>query len=155
MTGAAIMRMIVPGSRPISSHVHSQREPVSVVGVARHEAKRPLLPAAADEDARPAGLDRAGPVERGVDPVEAPLERRPLLGEHPSADRERLVQAVHPLADPREVEAVALVLRLVPGRPDPQDRPAARDDVQRGHGLGEKRRVAVGDAGDQRPQPDA
>ena len=36
--------------------------------LARDEAKRPLLAAAADEDARPAGLNRARPVERGVDP---------------------------------------------------------------------------------------
>jgi len=56
----------------VAEHVHPEREPVGVVGVARDEAKGALLSPAADEDARPADLDRARPVERCVDPVEAP-----------------------------------------------------------------------------------
>ena len=123
--------------------------------MAGNQAQRSLLAAAADQDPRPACLDRPRLVERGLDPVEAALERRTLLREHEAADRQRLVEAVHALADAREIEPVPAMLRLVPGRPHPQDGPAAGDHVERRHDLRQVRWGAVGDAGDERPDPDA
>ena len=166
MTGVAIVRSIVAGSRPIASQwpcedlglvpegLEPEREPVGHVGVLRGDLQRPLLAAATDEDARSAGLDRARDVERLVDPVVGPGEGRAVLGEHRPDDRQRLVEAVHPLADRRELVAVADVLLLVPGRPEPEDRPTAGDDVERRRRLGQERRVAVGHAGHERAQPD-
>ena len=83
------------------------------------------------------------------------MEARPLLGEHRLDDRERLLEPVHPLADRREVVAVALVLDLVPGGAEAEDRPPAGDGVERRDLLGQQRRIAVRDARDERPEPDA
>jgi len=91
------------------------------VGVLRRDQQRPPLTTAADEDLGAARLDRPRMVQRLLDPVVLPLEAGPLLGEHEPADRERLVEAVHSLADRREVEAVAEVLGLVSRRrPGPE-----------------------------------
>ena len=128
-------------------------EDVGHVGVAGHQLQRPLLAAAADEDGRPTRLQRRRHVARLVDPVVAAVERRRLLGEHGPADLQRLLQAVEPLAGRREVEAQALVLHVVPGRPDAEDGPSRADDVERRHDLGQVGRVAVGDAGDHGAEP--
>ena len=118
------------------------------------DAQRPLLAATADEDRRTAGLDRARAVERLMDAVVVALEARPFLGEHELGDRQRLLEAVHPLLHRREVDPVADVLLLVPGGADAEDRPATRQHVQRRDLLGEHRRIAVRDAGHERAQAD-
>jgi len=119
------------------------------------ELERSLLPTAANEDLRAAGPDRPGPVEGPIDSVVGTLEARALLGEHRPSDRQRFLEAVLAPADRRKLEAVARVLRLVPGRADPEHRTSPRDDVERRDDLGEHRRIAVRDAGDERPEQDA
>jgi hypothetical protein len=119
----------------------------------RHEAERPLLAAAADEDRRAARLHRRRDVVRLVRPVVRALERRRGPGEHGTADLQRLLQPVEPLAGGREVEPQSVVLDVVPGGADTQDRPAAADDVERRDDLGQVRRVPVRHAGDQGAEP--
>src|SRR5690349_3970669 len=88
---------------------------VAHVGVLRDEAERAFLTAAADHDARPARLERARYVQRLLDPVVLALEARRLFGEHGSADLQRLLEPVEPLAGRRKVEPQRFVLLLVPG----------------------------------------
>ena len=123
----------------------SEWEPVRHVGVLRGDLQRPLLASPADDDLRAAGLERPRAVQGAVDPVVAALEARTVLGEHRAADRERLVEPVHPLADGREVEPVAAMLVLVPGRPESQHRAAAGQHVQRRDHLRQQGRVPVRD----------
>ena len=52
---------------------------VGHVGVARHQLERPLLPAAADQDGRPAGLNGPGDVAGLVDPVVPAVEAGRVL----------------------------------------------------------------------------
>ena len=79
---------------------------------------------------------------------------RPAAGEHRAADPQRVLEPVEPLADrqQRVPEAVGAVLVLVPRSADPEVRAAAGDDVERRHHLRQQRRVAVGDAGDERAE---
>ena len=166
MTGAPMVRSIVGGIpvdllavadsssslwRRASSPSANQWRHVRELG---SDPQRPLLAATADEDGRAAGLDRAGAVERLVDAVVLALEARPFLREHELGDGQRLLEAVHPLLHRREVDPVADVLLLVPGGPDAEDGPAARQHVQRRDLLGEHRRIAVRDAGHERAQAD-
>src|SRR5581483_9156202 len=132
-------------------HPFGVAEDVAGVAVARHQPQRAPLPAPADEDRDPAP-DRLRVVEHLLHPVVAALERRRRLGEHGPADLEGLLEAVEALAGGREVVAVAGVLVVVPGRPDPEDGPAGGDDVEGGDDLGQQRRVAVGDAGHHRAE---
>ena len=124
------------------------------VGVAGDELQRPLLAAPADEDGRSARLHRRRHVAGLVDPVVGAGERGRLLGEHGPADLQRLLQPVQPFAGRREVEPEALVLDVVPGRPDPEDRPPRTDDVEGGDDLGQVRRVAVRHPGHHGAEPD-
>ena len=78
--------------------------------------------------------------------VVAAREAGRLLAEHGPADLQGLLEALHALGDRREVEAVARVLVVVPGRADAEDGPARGDDVEGRHHLGQIGRVAVGDA---------
>ena len=59
------------------------------------------------------------------------------------------------LADPDALEgnAEALVLVLVPARPDPEIAAAVREVIDGAHGLGEHAGVAVVDADDERSHP--
>src|SRR6266567_574176 len=70
-------------------------EPVTDVSVLGEDAESAPLAAAADEDLRPALLDRSRHVERAVDSEEPPLERGALLREHEPGDLYRLFQPVH------------------------------------------------------------
>jgi hypothetical protein len=128
---------------------------VADVAMPGENAQRALLATTADQDLRPALLNRSGHVERAIDAIELALERRPLLREHQPRDLHGLLEAVHAARNRRELEAVTQVLVLVPRRPDAQDRPAFRDHVERRHLFREQRRVPIGDAGDQRPELDA
>ena len=67
-------------------------EAVPHVRVLRHQAERLLLAAAADQDLRPARLHGLRDVERVLDVMSLPLERRPWLREHHPADLERVLQ---------------------------------------------------------------
>src|SRR5262249_29116329 len=113
-------------------------------------AQSALLAAAPDHDPRTAVLDRARHVQRLLDPVMLAGEARGLFGEHRPADLQGFLEAVEALARARELEAERVVLLLVPSCADPEDRPAARDDVERRGHLGEDGRVPVRHAGHER-----
>src|SRR2546427_692262 len=83
-------------------------------------------------------------IERSIrELVVAPLEVAAALGPQGLHHLARLVQTLQPLAHRPEWDAVGLVLVLLPARAEPQEEPAARDDVDlRGH-LRDHRRVAV------------
>ena len=131
-------------------------EEVRHVGVAGHQLQRPLLPAAADEDRRPAGLHRArarcGPRGSGSS---APRSSAPPRGTSPgrSAAPPPAGRGARPCG--REVESQALVLHVVPGRTEAEDGAPAADDVERRDDLGQMRRVAIGHAGHHGAQADA
>ena len=130
-------------------------EPVPHIGVARGEAERLPLAAAADQDPRSSGLDRLRHVPRAVDAPDLPADRALRLREHRPADLQCVLQPVEALGRAREVVAVGARLRLVPGGADPQDRTTRRHDVERGDDLRQVRGVAVGDARHQRAERDA
>ena len=58
-----------------------------------------------------------------------------LTRPHRVGDLERLLEQLEPLAERREREAEAPRLVLVPGGPDAEPGPAAREDVERGRRL--------------------
>ena len=124
------------------------------VGVLRRDPQRALLAHAADEDRRSLRLDGSRFVERRVELVVLAVERRRFLREHRLGDRQRLLEPVHPFADRREVIAVAGMLDVIPGRPEPEDRAPPGDHVERRRLLREQRRVPIRDPRDQRPEPD-
>ena len=115
------------------------------------------------DDAQGPPLARAADPERhrvlqwlrlapGVAQLEvAAIERRRLLRPEAAADAARLVQHVHPLADPREGDPVLVVLELVPRCAEAELEPSAGDVVDgRGH-VREHGRVPVGDTDDDHP----
>src|ERR1035437_3630174 len=97
-------------------------EPVGNVRELRRQLQSSLLTTAANQDLRAAALDRPRDVARPVDSVVVAGEARPLLREHRPSDRQRLFETIFAPADGRELEAVALVLRLVPGGADTENR---------------------------------
>jgi hypothetical protein len=84
--------------------------------------------------------------------VVAALDARLLLREHRAGDPQRVLEALEALAQGRELEAVRTMLVLEPRGADAEPRAPAGDDVERGGGLREQRRVAVGDAADEQPE---
>jgi len=114
------------------------------------------------EDARPPpadpdrqrvlqGLGRAQGV---LDAVVLAHECRAFLVPHARADLERLDELVHSRRRRREVEAVGLVLKLLPTRADPELETPARHVVDPRGDLGKEGGVPVGLAGDHRPETD-
>ena len=67
---------------------------------------------------------------------------------------DRLLESVDPLADGRQVDAVAAVLVLVPARPDAEDQPSVADVVDGHRLLGQQGRVAERVARDEDAEPD-
>ena len=112
--------------------------PVRHIAVAGHVPEGPALAAATDQDGWAARLDGSREVQCLVDAVITALEAGTLLREHQLADVERLVEAGHPLPDGRELEVVADVLLLVPGRTQPKHRSSLGDGVQGRHRLGQE-----------------
>ena len=81
--------------------------------------------------------------------VERPLVA-PLAGPHAQAGLDGLLEQLEALGERRERQAEALgLLRVVPGA-DAEHRPAAREDVERRHDLGEQAGVAVRHGGRER-----
>ena len=80
------------------------------------------------------------------------LEGRILAAEHGSTDGERVLEHLEALLHRWEVDAECHVLDVEPGGADAEERPAAGDDVECGHLLGEDRGVPVGHSGDQRAE---
>ena len=77
-------------------------------------------------------------------------EGGPLVAQHRHDDLECLLELLEPVGEGAELEAERVVLELEPAGPDAELGPASRDDVERGEGLGQERRVPVGVAGHQR-----
>jgi hypothetical protein len=121
-----------------------------VVGVLRGHPERLLLAAAADHDrdARP----HPRVVHRVLDLVTLAREARILAPQHRPDDLQRFLKPLETVRERAEFDTEAVVLPLVPARSDAQHRAPAGDDVQRGHGLRQDRRVPVGVTGDQRGQ---
>jgi hypothetical protein len=68
-------------------------------------------------------------------------------------DPERLLEHLEALAEWREREPQAPRLILVPGRPDPEPGPPARQDVERRRRLHPQARQPVVDAADHQTEP--
>ena len=157
---------ISAGSRPISAHrwwrtstdgrelLRRSARVVPVLGPASHRPQRAVGPAPADADGRVGLLHRLGLTPRVVQLVVLPLEGRHGVGEQARDDLERLVEAVEPLLERGEVDAVGVALLLVPPRAETELEPTAGDDVERGGHVRQHRRVAVGVAGHQHADAD-
>jgi hypothetical protein len=104
-----------------------------------------LLSGAADHQ-RQSRLERRRFQLRVVEPVVLAVEAEAILGPEPAHYPTRLIEHVHPHAEPRERDSVLPVL-FEPGGADAVLSPTARDVVDRGRNLGGHRRVPVGDAG--------
>src|SRR5438067_219449 len=118
---SALLFAVAVEDLALALDVGQRPEPVRHVRVARDEAQRAFLAAAADHDSRSTRLNRAGVVERAVDPVMRATEGRPLLREHQLDDVQCLVQPVHALPDRRKRRAVPDMLRFVPRGADTTD----------------------------------
>ena len=81
------------------------------------------------------------------------LERVRAVGPRAADDRELLLEPLHAHAQRRELEAEGRVLGLVPAGPEAELDAAARDVVDRCHGLGQDGRVAEGGGRDQHAEP--
>ena len=87
--------------------------------------------------------DRAGFAERVIEAVEATLVGHPLAIEQATDQADRLVQSIKALAETGpEVHPERVVFALEPATADAEDRPAARDVVERRDELRGESRVA-------------
>ncbi len=77
------------------------------------------------------------------------------LGQQQVDHLEGLVEAVEPLTQRREVDAVCLVLLLIPPGAKTQLEAAARDHIDRRRHVCQHRRVAIRVPGDHHPEPQA
>jgi hypothetical protein len=87
-------------------------------------------------------------------PVPLALDGGPPAAEHRLDDRQRLLEPVETVGERAELEAELPVLELEPPGADAEHRPPTADDVERGDGLREQRRVAVRVSRDQRGELD-
>ncbi len=125
---------------------------VRLVRVLGRHPQRLLLAAAPDHhgDAR----HRRRLVHRLGHLVPLAGEGRPLPAEHRDHDLQRLLELLEAIGERSELDAERCVFPFVPPGADPELGAAVGDDVERRHGLGQHRRMAVGVARDQRTQPD-
>ena len=126
-------------------------EQVAAVSVLSDHPQRLALAAAADEN-RDVAADRLGIVVGAVHVEMCAVEGRALLREHQAADLQRVLEPLEAFLERREVEPVREVLVLEPGGADAEPGAAAGDDVERRGGFRQQRRVAVGDAADERAE---
>ena len=98
-------------------------------------------------------LQRARVARGGGDRERAAGERRRALAPHQRQQAQGVLEQVVAAGDGREVPAVELVLAPEPRRPEPAERPATRQHVERGDDLRQVGHVAVRDAVDQRAEP--
>jgi hypothetical protein len=124
-------------------------EDVARVGVLGDKPQRLLLPGAADHQVRVRPGQALGRVEGPAELVVLPVERLFGIRPHLEADPDRLLELLEALRRRREVEAEAAGFVLVPGRADAEPDAATGEHVQGGDRLGQQRRLAVDDAGDQ------
>jgi glutaryl-CoA dehydrogenase len=118
-------------------------EDIARVRVAGHQPQRLLFPGAADENGRVRPGRRLRGIQGAFQLVVLPVERAVILAPHLQADAQRLIEPFEPFGKRREEQAEPVCFGLVPGRPDAQHRPAARQHVQRGDLLGQQPRLPV------------
>ena len=155
--------MISAGSRPSVSH-HDRSTASLCRTVARRRAgcrRRRGAPPAAASAARPSRRRGSGSAPAAAAGSTWPrhgdrpaLEARRARAPHQRQQLQRVLEPREALAQRRELPAVERVLALEPARAEPAQRAPAGDDVERRHQLRQVREVAVGDAGDQRAEPD-
>src|SRR6185436_5974105 len=138
----------------LARHRLGWTEAVPHVGVARRGAQRLLLSAAADHD-RQAFLHGSRVQHRVLERVVLPLVRHALAVEQRADDLRSLREPARALAGRSEIDPVGLVLRLIPYGPDPTDRAAVRDLIQRRGDVRDDGRMAIGDARHHRPEANA
>ena len=98
--------------------------------------------------------DRLGHVQRLGELVVLALEGAVVVAPHLEADTDGFLEALEALAEWREGQAEPEVLLLVPGGADAEPGATPGEHVERADLLGEHAGMAVGDAGDEQPQPD-
>src|SRR5579864_2600566 len=143
------------GSTVLAEHLELVRdlgggEEVAGIGVLGHQPKRFLFAHAADEDGRVRSAQRLGYVEGPLELIVLPgvgLLAAVLALPHGQADLQCFLEPLEPFRDWREGNAQPSTLQFVPGGTDPEPGPAAGEDVQGGHRLGEDARIAVDGAG--------
>ena len=141
------------GRVELAFEVHERRVAVPLVGVLRGEARGLLLARPADENRRTARRDRSRRVPRVGHGVVSARERGLRLGEHAPTDLQRLLEPLEALAHRRELEPERGVFGVEPGGADTEKGPAVRDHVERGHGLGQERRISIRHAGHECAEP--
>ena len=124
------------------------------VGLPADDRQHQLLAAGTDPDRRMRLLDRARPVGGPVEVVVTALEGGAVASHQGAHHLDRLFQALGALAHRWKDDPELGVLGLVPGRPYADLQPATRDVVDGDRLGGQHRGMPVGDAGDQRPEPD-
>ena len=128
-------------------------EGVPQVGICGGRPERLARSRTADQD-RQSGLHRSRPADRVGHLVEPALVGHGLAIEQPPDQPDRLVQPVQALAEAAaEVDAEGVVLPFEPATTEPEDRPAARDVVERRRELGGQPGVAERVGGHEQAQP--
>ena len=156
--------MISFGSRPMSAQRAASTsrllrellgwtaDEVPVLGVARGDRQCALLAAAADADRRVRALRALGLVAGVLELVVLAVEVGGLLAQQAGQHLAGFLEPVEALLDGAQLDAVGARLLLVPAGADPELEASVGDDVERGGHVGQYRRVAVVDAGDQGAQ---
>jgi len=117
-----------------------------------HQAQRLLLAHPSDQNRRTTGLQRLRNAQGLSQVVVLAVEGAVVRAPHLPADAQGLLQALEAFGHRRKGHAEPCVFALVPSRADTQQCSSSGQDVQRGEGLGEQTRMAVGDAGDEQAQ---
>ena len=81
------------------------------------------------------------------------VERSLIIAPHLRADAQGLLQPLEALGQRREEQAQAAGLLLVPGGPDAEHRPAARQDIKGRHRPGPLNDLTPGAAPSRRERP--
>jgi hypothetical protein len=134
---------------PLRALGRGRVDSVVLVGESRCETHRARLRGSADDDRRVRALHRLGQrVEGNEVVVLAGVGERPV-GPGAADDLELLLEQFEAHAEGRELEAIGLVLALVPACADAEIDSSARDVVDGGDRLGEHRWMAERDRRDQ------
>src|SRR5258706_4993288 len=113
----------------------------------RGETKKHLLSATTEQTRR--WLRRSGSAEDGVGVKVLAGEGRRLFGPHTLHQRRCFVELLEPFLEPRERKAITSEFLLEPTAAQADDDTAGGYVVQGGGDLGEQRRIAEADRGDQ------
>src|SRR5215207_2380799 len=127
---AGLLQQLVQAVVELCEPFRRHQDSVPLVGVAGCQGERPPHAITADDDRRAAGPWRARHQHGVAQPVELTVERDgPVAPQESGYALEALLEAGEPAVDVQQVEAVGLVLALLPARAHAEPETAAGEVV--------------------------